>query len=54
MEKLFKNPLDLEVRTIFLDPDCRLVVLNVSNSESSFSRLATVSFPTGADQGDQI
>ena len=49
---LFRKGLDLEVWTIFLDPNGKLVVLDVRNSEGSAFRLVAVYAPTGAGRPD--
>lgn len=41
-----------EVRPIFLDLDCKLVVLDVDSSEVGAFKLVTVYSPTGAEQPD--
>lgn len=46
---LFRKDLDLEVKSIFRDPDRKLVVLDVYNSEDSVFRLVAV-FTTTVDK----
>lgn len=50
MVALFKKRLDLEVRTIFLDPEDKLAVMDVSNSESGAFRLIAIYVFTGPEQ----
>ncbi len=48
----FRKSLGLEVRKIFLDPDGKLVVLDVDGSEGAAFRLVAVYAPTGAGRPD--
>ena len=48
MAVLFRRGLGLQVRTIFLDPEGKSVVLDVSNGEGDAFRLVAVYAPTGA------
>ena len=49
---LFRRGLGLQVRTIFLDPEGKSVVLDVSNGEGDAFRLVAVYAPTGAGRPD--
>lgn len=48
MAVLFSKDLDLGVKSISRDPESKLLVLDISNSEGGVHRLVTVYTPTGA------
>lgn len=49
---LFKNSLDLEIKTVFLDPECKLVVLDKNSSKGGAFRLMAAYTPTGSGRFD--
>lgn len=49
---LFRTELDLEISSIFQDPDRKLIVLDMSHTEGSVFRLIAVYAPTGAKWSD--